>query len=186
MTSWARRAGEVVIPWLCPDDLCASLLLGAQIPGGVLPRGYLDLSLWRADTPMKSMLVGPGLASEHSYQKKLQEVGQSGTEPTSEHACAPTHTCTYTRTLSCHPSGTVQRHTIPFPPKHSFSCPHPHTRSPAHSQYARPPTRDHGAKRSWLGSHSGPVFNTRTSRHVSFKQGTSPLPAFLCSSVKWA
>lgn len=42
---------------------------------GLLPRDYLDLSLWRVDGPMESMLVGPGLASEHSYQKKLQEAG---------------------------------------------------------------------------------------------------------------
>lgn len=80
----------MIIPGLCPDDLRANLLLGAQIPG-VPPTGLFRPVSVVGRRPRESTLVGPGLASEHSYQKKLQEVGQSGTEPMSE-----TRACTYT------------------------------------------------------------------------------------------
>lgn len=97
--------------------------------GGVLPRGYLDLSLWRADTPMKSMLVGPGLASEHSYQKKLQEVGQSGTEPMSEtrvHLRTHAHTHAHSRAIPQALSNATQSPS----PLNTHSHVHTLTRSP--------------------------------------------------------
>lgn len=64
---------------------------------------------------MKSMLVGPGLASEHRYQKKLQEVGQSGTEPMSE-----TRVCTYAHMH-------IHTHTLVPSLRH---CPTPHNPLP--------------------------------------------------------
>lgn len=77
LPSWAGRPGEVgsflgfvLIIYVPASSLEPRSLL-------LLPRGYLDLSLWGADAPTESMLVGPGLASECSYQRKTSGGGPS-------------------------------------------------------------------------------------------------------------